>query len=141
MSQHDGFIKSENKKKNICLLKRSLYVLKQSPRQWYKHFDEYMFKVNFTRCSHGSCVYIKREKERVMVYLLLYVDAMLVASESTTEIQKIKARSDEFEIKDLIMTKKIPGIKIIRNMKDKSLFPCQGEYFEKLLHKFNMHSI
>ena len=28
----------------VCLLKRSLYSLKQSPRQWNKRFDNYVLK-------------------------------------------------------------------------------------------------
>nr|KYP63308.1 Retrovirus-related Pol polyprotein from transposon TNT 1-94 [Cajanus cajan] len=46
MKQPDGFIK-EGTENQVCLLKRSLYGLKQSPRMWYKRFDEYMEKIGF----------------------------------------------------------------------------------------------
>ncbi|GJZ19084.1 retrovirus-related pol polyprotein from transposon TNT 1-94, partial [Tanacetum coccineum] len=41
----------------VCLLKKSLYGLKQSPRQWYRRFDEYMLSNGFKRSSYDSCVY------------------------------------------------------------------------------------
>ena len=33
----------------VCKLKRSLYGLKQVPRQWYKKFDAFMLKNGFNR--------------------------------------------------------------------------------------------
>ncbi|GJR47272.1 retrotransposon protein, putative, ty1-copia subclass [Tanacetum coccineum] len=40
----------------VCLLKKSLYGLKQSPRQWYRRFDEYMLSNGFKRSSYDSCI-------------------------------------------------------------------------------------
>nr|GEV23808.1 copia LTR rider [Tanacetum cinerariifolium] len=43
----------------VCLLKKSLYGLKQPPRQWYRRFDEYMLSSGFKRSSYDICVYYK----------------------------------------------------------------------------------
>jgi hypothetical protein len=45
------------------------------------------------------------------IYLLLYVDDMLIASKSMFEVKKMKSLlSDEFEMKDLVGAKKIIGL-------------------------------
>ncbi|GJU37492.1 retrovirus-related pol polyprotein from transposon TNT 1-94 [Tanacetum coccineum] len=57
MRQPPGFEEGTGNK--VCLLKKSLYGLKQSPRQWYKRFDVYMISNRFSRSSYDSCVYFK----------------------------------------------------------------------------------
>ncbi|CAM8877698.1 unnamed protein product [Rhodiola kirilowii] len=50
MKQPEGF-EVKGKEKLVCKLKKSLYGLKQAPRQWYKKFDSFMKKAEFSRCE------------------------------------------------------------------------------------------
>ena len=70
----------------MCLLKKSLYELKQSPRQWYKRFDTFVLESGFNRSSYDSCLYFKGLSESEVIYLLLYVDDMLIVDPSISEI-------------------------------------------------------
>jgi hypothetical protein len=75
----------------VCLLKKSLYGLKQSPRQWYRTFDEYMLSNGFKHRSYDNCVYYRSYAPGEYIYLLLYVDDMLIACKSKAEIGSIKS--------------------------------------------------
>jgi hypothetical protein len=114
MDQPEGFI-VPGKENYVCKLKRSLYGLKQSPRQWYKRFDSFMLSYGFKRSKYDSCVYIKHVNGSP-IYLLLYVDDMLIAAKSRKEITTLKRLlSSEFEMKDLGAAKKILGMEITRD--------------------------
>jgi hypothetical protein len=127
-------------KKIVCRLKKSLYGLKQSSRQWYKRFDSFMISNGFHMPQYDSCVYLKFINGSP-TYLLLYVDDMLIATKSMKEIAALKAQlSCEFDIKDLGAAKKILGMKIIRDRKSGLLYLSQKNYIEKVLHHFNMHN-
>ena len=140
MEQPEGFVDS-GKEDYVCLLKKSLYGLKQSPRQWYKRFDSFMTTHNFKRSSYDSCVYFKKSTDGSFVYLLLYVDDMLIAAKDKEEIRKVKNQlSKEFEMKDLGAAKKILGMEILRNRKAGKLYLSQKGYIEKVLYRFNMQN-
>ena len=61
MRQPRGY-EEQGKEEHVCKLRRSLYGLKQSPRQWYKRFDEFVLKIGFKRSLYDSCVYIRKLK-------------------------------------------------------------------------------
>ena len=75
------------------------------------------------RSEHDSCVYIRDvDDDDDALYLLLYVDDMLIASRSMTVMNKLKAAlSSEFEMKDLGPKRKILRMEICRNRPKESL--------------------
>ena len=123
----------------VCRLKKSLYGLKQAPRQWYMEFDRFMTEQGFSRCHFDHCVYFKMLDNGSYIVLLLYVDDMLVAGSNMKDIYVLKKKlANSFAMNDLGATKKILGMKITRDMKNRKLTLSQGEYIEKVLERFNM---
>jgi hypothetical protein len=136
--QPEGY-EEKGKEGLVCKLNKSLYGLKQSPRQWYLRFDKFMKDQDYTRSHYDHCVYHKKLSGGTYVYLLIYVDDMLIASSDITEIRKLKAQMQkEFEMKDLGEARKILGMEITRNREEKLVYLSQKQYLEKLLHKFGI---
>jgi hypothetical protein len=125
----------------VYKLKKSLYGLKQSPRQWYKRFDSYMIKIGYKRCEYDCCVYVRSLDDDSFIFLLLYVDDMLIAVKSIVEVNKLKVLlSREFDMKDLGAAKKILGMEICRDRDAKILWLSQGGYVKKVLERFSMEN-
>nr|GEW47634.1 retrotransposon protein, putative, Ty1-copia subclass [Tanacetum cinerariifolium] len=123
----------------VCLLKKSLYGLKQSPRQWYKRFDEYILSNGFKRSSYDICVYYRSYAPGEYIYLLLYVDDMLIACKSKAEIGSTKSLlKKEFDMKYLREAKKILGMEILRDRSHKILRVSQSGYVSKILNNFRI---
>lgn len=130
MEQPAGFI-VKGKEDLIFLLKKSLYGLKHSPRQWNKRFDGFMKEQGFRRSPYDQCVYISGAEMFTRVYLLLYVDDMLVVSKDMGVIKELKARmTSEFEMKDFGVATRILGMDIIRDRKAGIPKLSQGKYLE-----------
>nr|GEY00211.1 retrovirus-related Pol polyprotein from transposon TNT 1-94 [Tanacetum cinerariifolium] len=121
----------------VCLLKKSLYGLKQSPRQWYKRFDVYMINNGFSHSSYDSCVYFKEFAPGMYIYLLLYVDDMLITCKSKFEIKYTKGlMRKEFDMKELGPARKILGMKIVRDRSNRTLKVSQSGYVQKILNNY-----
>lgn len=138
MKQPLGF-EVEGQENKVCLLKRSLYGLKQSPRKRYLRFDEYMTSHGFKRIRYDNCVYLKEYLKGEFVYLLLYVDDMLVACKFKDEIAATKSMlKREFDMKEMGNAKKILGTEINKVIRLKQLKLTQNKYLEMILHNFSM---
>uniref|UniRef100_A0A2N9FLA5 CCHC-type domain-containing protein n=1 Tax=Fagus sylvatica TaxID=28930 RepID=A0A2N9FLA5_FAGSY len=138
MEQPEGF-KQLGTENLVCRLKKSLYGLKQSPRQWYKRFDSYMIQIGYTRCEYDCCVYVRILEDGSYIFLLLYVDDMLIAAKSMCEVNRLKSLlHKEFEMKDLGAAKKILGMEIRRDRGARKLWLSQKNYIRKVLEKFSM---
>lgn len=89
MKQHVCFIRGDSEKV-VCFLKKSLYGLKQAPWQWYKRFDTFVLKLGFQRSNYDICLYCRGNGGKNSLYLVLYVDDMLLANCDKSAIEFIK---------------------------------------------------
>ncbi|KAH9652997.1 hypothetical protein KPL70_027263 [Citrus sinensis] len=138
MSQPEGY-ETPDRRDYVCLLKKSLYSLKQSPRQWYLKFDEFITTHGFQRCNYDCCVYFKQLSHEKHIYLLLYVDDMLIACEKKSEIDALKTLlGTAFDMKDLGSAKRILGVDIRRNRSEGLVILSQEKYLKKILETFDM---
>jgi len=125
----------------VCRLKKSLYGLKQSPRKWYKRFDSYMIHIGYKSCEYDCCVYVKSLDDGSFIFLLLYVDDMLIAGKNLDDVAGLKALlSQEFDMKDLGDAKKILWMEIHKDRSSKKLWLSRQGYVEKVLDRFGMSS-
>ena len=84
----------------VLKLQKSLYGLKQSPRCWNNKFNSTLINLGFKRSAHDYCLYVRFKNSNTM-YLLLYVDDVLIAGSSLDEINILKNElSKEFEMSD-----------------------------------------
>jgi hypothetical protein len=128
----------KGKKELVCKLKKSLYGLKQSPRMWYKKFDTYMLGLGFTRSKEDHYVYFKLIGDH-LIYLVLYVDDMLLIGNNKEIIQDVKTQlSSKFDMKDLGAANFILGMEIKRDRENRKLWLNQRKYVETILQRFNM---
>lgn len=124
-----------------CKLNKSLYGLKQSPRCWNRKFSEFLKKFNFSQGDADQCIF-KGCVGGVDVFLALFVDDGLVASESSRVLKAvITYLKSAFEI-TIGDASRFVGLQIERNRVtkkvEKTMFIHQSEYAEKILRKFGM---
>jgi hypothetical protein len=119
-------------------MKNSLYGLKESPMMWYQKFDTYMLGLGFTRSKADHCVYFKLIDDH-LIYLVLYVDDMLLIGNNKEIIQDVKTQlSSKFDMKDLGASSFILGMEIKRDRKKRKLWLNQRKYVNTILQRFNI---
>jgi hypothetical protein len=127
MEQPEGFVQNHNKK-FVCRLKKSLYGLRRSPRQWYNKFNSFMVSHNYTRSGYDHCVHFKKLNNDIFIILVLYVDDMILARKNITEINRLKAKmARTFDMKDLGATRQILSMEIFRETRGMVSFGCHNK--------------
>ena len=137
MSQPEGF-ESNERPNQVCKLKRSIYGLKQASRSWNIHFDETVKEFGFIKNVDEPCVY-KKTSGRTIVFLILYVDDILLIGNDIPMLQSVKLwLSNKFSMKDLGEASYILGIKIYRDRSKRMLGLSQSRYIDLILKRFSM---
>lgn len=70
-------------------LKKLVYGLKQSPRRWYKRFDFYIIQICYI-FEYDCYLYVRMLEDGSYIFILMYVDDMLIVAKSMLEVDKLK---------------------------------------------------
>lgn len=93
-----GFVEDMSE---VCLLKKCLYGWNKSQ---CSGIDEHSFAIN----DNVNCVYILNMNDEVIIYLLIYVNDILMKIYSNEDINKFyEILNGEFKIKDLSQANRI----------------------------------
>ena len=139
MVQPKGFV-MEGKERMGCRLRKSIYELKQTSRQWYLKFDETIMKFGFKENDEDNCIYAKFKSGK-FIFLILYVDDILLASSDVGLLLETKKfLSSNFDMKNLGEASFVLGIKIHWDRRKGVLRLSQKAYLEKVLKKYSMHT-
>ena len=97
-------------------LKRSLYGLAQSPGNWFNTIDPALVEIGFVPLQSDTCVYLY-DHDAVWIYLTLYVDDLLVASNNSDAMAMVKEKlKQRFKMTDMGSVSLVLGMEIKRDL-------------------------
>jgi len=121
---------------HICRLKKAFYGLKQAPRAWYTELQIFLLSLGFVNSTTDASLFIHR-KPGVTLYLLVYVDDIIVTGSSPAKVSKLIATlAAHFSLKDLGCLNYFLGVEVIPSTA--GILLSQRKYITDLLHKSGM---
>jgi hypothetical protein len=81
MKKPESFI-CPGKKGHVCLLKNSLYALKQASRLWFEILDKELGKFGLKNSSANKCIYVSRKEEQTIIAIVHVEDFVFGVSDN-----------------------------------------------------------
>lgn len=126
----------------VCKLERSLYGLKQSPRNWNKLLSSFIVnEMQWSACVSDPCLFFRRSRAGRLMLLFVFVDDMQGAYAKADEEEWMEAKAmltRRFETKDLGDSEWMLGMAITRDRTARTIKLDQSLYVLKLLERFNL---
>lgn len=122
----------------VCRIKKSLYGLKQSGRQWYKKLDRRLREIGMQPLNAEPCIYISKKGEDIML-IAIYVDDLIITCNNMDWIKQMKSElKKKFEMKDLGAIHFCLGIEFHQDIDKATITMSQSKYTEEVLQRFAM---
>jgi histone deacetylase 1/2 len=120
----------------VCKLDKALYGLKQAPRAWYSRLSAQLIALGFFASKSDTSLFIYR-KSHVTIFMLIYVDDIIVASSSQSATDALlRDLSKKFALKDLGDLHYFLGIEV-HKVSD-GIVLNQAKYAQDVLARVNM---
>ncbi|KAE8956905.1 hypothetical protein PF011_g31320 [Phytophthora fragariae] len=137
MEQPEGFVK-RGYEDFVCLLKKSIYGLRQSPRNWNNTLHLVLVEFGFCQSYKDEGLYWIRIEDR-LVLLPIYVDDILLVGNEKDVNFVDKALTERFKMKILGYVNYLLGLQIKYEPETHVSFK-QTKYIQDIMAKFNTES-
>src|SRR6267154_1237001 len=135
MEQPEGYNDGTGR---VCRLKKTLYGLKQSGREWNIELDRRLTNIGFRHTTSDPCVYIRRSQNGTEI-ITIWVDDLLLFANNTSLMDQLKTQLKSIlDITDLGEPRKIVGIEITRDRANKTIQISQTKYIKSILRKYGL---
>lgn len=126
----------------VCHLKKSLYGLKQSPRNWWLLVSEFIIAdMGWKATVSDPCLFFKTSRTGQLMLLFLFVDDMQVGFQAEDEAEWQESHAllqQRFNITNLGDSTFMLGMRITRDRRARTLTLDQELYVTKALEKFGL---
>ena len=122
----------------ICKLRKALYGLKEAPRLWHTHIDTFLKSIGFKQSTSDPNLYILTTPLGGFLFLLLYVDDLLITCRCRDQVNRIKKLlSDNYRMTDLGPARQFLSIQIDRLFSG-DIRLSQERFVQTILQRFQM---
>ena len=109
----------------VMKLKKSLYGLRQSPKNWFGTMDDHLSNIGFRSFKSDPCVYVFEDKTGTAI-VTLYLDDIFLLANNKQLLGKLKKQlMDRFEMTNLGDVSKVLGMNVTR---DRENTLCKNTY-------------
>ena len=113
--------------------RKTLYELKQAPRAWYSHINNYFNESGFKKSKSESTLYVKHHDNVDLLIVALYIDDLILTGSNAKMIKEFKKDMvNKYEMSDMRL---YITFLVLSCIKTKKRCSCQKEC---MLKKFIM---
>lgn len=121
-----------------CHLHRALYGLRQAPRAWHLRLKEELERHGFRPSDADPGLYIRAEATD-NVYILVYVDDILMTANTVAEVTSVKAQlMSSFDARDMGEAHFFLGMTIERDRSNRTIKLSQANMVSDIVDKYGL---
>ncbi|PLW10015.1 hypothetical protein PCASD_24270 [Puccinia coronata f. sp. avenae] len=120
----------------VCEVSRSLYGLKQSPRQWNIELHKALLDLGLSNSKYDPTLYFKLDNNKLIGALTTHVDDLAIVGEPDFVDSLISAVGKRFKIGADEELNHFLSLKMTRNVPDRYVFLNQAHYISELCTRF-----
>ena len=122
----------------VMKLKKSLYGLRQSPKNWFSTMDHHLGKVGLRSLKPDPFVYVY-EGENGSAILTIYMDDILLLDANKQLLDKLKKQlMDCFEMMDMGDASRVLGTNVTRDREEETININQKDYMEYIVQRYGV---